>query len=80
MRVKFDYTFIFDPSETWSSVNELNKFLAVALAQVGLQAERIDNTEKGEEILLVSKKYEPAKEKVAQKPLSDQKANLYKKV
>ena len=80
MKVKYDYTFIFDPSETWSHKNEIDSFLASALNEIGLQAERVDNYGKGGEVLLIKRVLPPAKAKVQQTDnIKDQKSNLIKK-
>lgn len=41
MKVRVDYSFIFEPSDTWSTMSEFEDWLASSLKQAGLGAERV---------------------------------------
>lgn len=80
MKVKYDYTFIFDPSETWSNKYQIDEFLAKSLKEIGFVAERVDNYGKGGETLIIRKLLPPAQEKVSQTvSVKEQKYNLKQK-
>lgn len=41
MKVKIEYTFIFEPAETWSTSQEFESWLSKSLGESGLMAERV---------------------------------------
>jgi len=53
-KVWVNYFFLFDPSETWSHVNEFESSLAKFFEQLGLQAELAEG-QSNTKVLLISK-------------------------
>lgn len=56
-KVILEYSFIFDPSETWQSGNAFDSSLAKLFDQVGLEAEVVEYSQQAtKKILIIRKK------------------------
>lgn len=67
-KIILEYSFIFDPAETWQSINAFDSSLARLFDQVGLEAEVVEYPQQAtKKILIIRKKSMIAHDEADQK-------------
>lgn len=77
MKLMLNYSFIFDPAETWQTGSQLDKDLSALLNARGLEAELVETQQKDTKYIIV-KKVQVSTTTQRQHSVTEQFANLKK--